>query len=133
MIITANYTEHNGYTALQINYPHGTQFVNVPGGLGEAERLLYYHNRKYITDKLNSWLNQRKKAVKLSPDKSKVLTVAQLQVLLSYYRENSLRQVCIKIKEHRHLIEAIAPDSGMHYNYYNKVIKPILQFCAEVE
>jgi hypothetical protein len=133
-MITATYIELDGHTALQLNFPKGPEVVKVHGGIGEAERLVYYHNRRYILDKINSWLNQRKIAVKQSPDKSRLLKVATMQVLISSYRDKSLYQLCKMIKQHDDYFKAISPEPGSsHYPYYKNTILPILGYCLEVQ
>jgi len=97
-------------------------------GLDEVKRRMYFKNRMYVLNTLNSWLNQRQHASH-SYTKECVL----LQNWLLEYQNASFFKLCEFIKRKRLVFEDVAPgDQSRYYNHYINTIVPILDF-AELE
>ena len=132
-MIIANAKPFDGGLQLELKYPNNqpSQFAQV-STIAEGERLLNYHNRKFISDKLCSWLRQRTKAGVILRQKLTVET-AQLQVLLALNRNSSLDGLCRIVSTHRFEFERLAPPitSAQCHPYYVGTIVPILNFCDQ--
>jgi hypothetical protein len=134
-MITAHSFGEPGAILVELIFPNNqpTQYgtVSTPG---EVQRLKYFHKRKYIIEKLQRWLRQRKMALLFSPDASKINDVVKLQGLLAYYEQASLATVCKSVSIHSDLYKSLAPgNSSKLFNYYANFILPILFFCDEPE
>lgn len=130
-MITSNSFGHTGAIVVEIAYPNTiARQVATVRNQDEADRLVRHHNRKYMVDRLQSWLRQRKEAVKHSPDASKIMLIAQLQVLLGYHQHASLKSLCAAIAKHAEYFEKVSPsESSRFYGHYTTVIQPILAYC----
>jgi hypothetical protein len=129
-MITALATQHKTHIAMEIIYPGKApkQFATA-ANTGEAKRLVYFHNRKYIIEKLSSWFSQRM----YCRDKFHVPVIkeaAELKVLLASYKDTSLHNLCKVVADHSAAIWSVAPgkQSG-HRAYFESTIIPIINFC----
>ena len=133
-MIIAQATPYPNFMSLEIIYPDTKQheFKNV-ATLEDANRLIYFLNRKYILEKLKSWLKQRRFAIQMTSNRSRSMEVAKMLVLLNYYDHAGLHVLCAFITKHRSVIETLVPPlTSVHYNHYQNQIKPIIDFCQSM-
>jgi len=133
-MITANAVPYANFMHLEIIFPDKKQHeLKTVANLQEANRLIYFLNRKYILSKLTSWLKQRRFALQSSPDNGRTLEAAKLIVLLHYYENAGLHVLCQFIINHKTIIETVAPGNhSSQYNHYKNIIQPILVFCHKM-
>ncbi len=87
-------------------------------------------DNEYIVTKLKSWLSQRSKALETVPGNKKVLEIAKLKVMLSFYLRQPAADLLSFIINHYHLFDSVAPTEGStHRNYYQNTIEPLLKRC----
>lgn len=93
----------------------------------DYQRRLDFMNRKFITEKLTSWIKQRSKAL---PD----LDTRNLLSWMGPISKASLSNVCEFVTRKRSDFENAAPAMNSPcYPYYKNTIVLILDFCAGVE
>ncbi|MGY0037675.1 hypothetical protein [Pedobacter sp. NJ-S-72] len=92
----------------------------------EAKRRMYFRNRMYITEKLISWLKQRKHA-----NPSLEVEINQIIYWMTGMENRGLTYICDFIKNKRSNFEKVAPvASSKCFKYYTEAIIPILDFCT---
>lgn len=133
-MITANATPYPCFMYLEIIYPgRKHRECKAVKDEQEANRLIAHLNRKYIYEKLSSWLRQRRFALQQSTAIAKKPEVARLLIMLNYYEKKELQGLCKFVNEHKAIIEMVAPPpSSTFHNHYSKVIQPIIAFCNDM-
>jgi hypothetical protein len=133
-MITANYIEApNGYYCLELNFPASPrkEYATVHGW-ENAQRLIYFHNRKYITSKLKSWLGQRVYAARMGNNTSLVNSLLQAQNMIIFYEQTNLDNICKMVDKHAEYFKSFAPGSdSAHRKHYLTTILPIITFCGD--
>jgi hypothetical protein len=134
-MITAYSFGKPGAILVELSYPNTVvkRYATVPNP-GDVDRLVHHHSRKYVIEKLKSWLSQWKVALKVTESPTKINEVAQLQVLVNYYQQASLEAIKVAINRHSIVFAYVAPsENAKLYNYYTNTIKPILEYCESNE
>lgn len=112
------------------------QYQTIRGTYQDVRRMLYFRNRKYVTETLGSWLKQRKRAIEERPNQDffleKIQMVTILRDMVLHHSFSSLWSLCDYVALKNSDLEFIAPsESSRHYKYYNTTIVPIIQYCLQ--
>lgn len=97
----------------------------------DAERLVYFYNRNYVAKTIISWLKQRKYAMMLvdNPQAEKAYyLLSEMQNL----QLGTFRTIEKFIRDNMSAFNQCVPSpKSQQYKYYEKEIKPLLNFCAK--
>jgi len=98
--------------------------------IAEAERVMYFRNRNYISSHLMSWLKQRQYALGLRDYRNQIADTEVLIHHLQTFSDASFHQIQKFVFNHEAQFMELAPGGkSSHYNHFEKVILPILHFC----
>lgn len=100
----------------------------------DAERVMYFQNRKYITQHLINFLKQRQYALGLTKHYHQQIADAQVMInQLEVFGNASFHTVQKWVYNHEALINEFAPgEKSSHYKHYETVILPILMSCRPI-
>jgi len=133
-MITANCIKApDNYFLVRLNYPANNrkEYTTVKG-MENVNRIIYFHNRRYIVEKLSSWLRQRMYVADITNNTGLLASAAQLYTVVQFHQNASLIGVCGIIFKNAERFKAIAPgEQSKHFKHFNSIILPILNFCDE--
>lgn len=98
----------------------------------DAERLVYFYNRNHLAKTMINWLKQRKYALMLA-NSSNAQKAYYLLVEVQNLQFGTFRTLEKFVRDNMNLFLACAPGekSKIHYPYYLKQVKPLLDFCSK--
>jgi hypothetical protein len=135
MITARVLTRYPKFMQLEVMYPDKKQpILEHLSDPESAQQFINYLNRQYIVIKLRAWLRQRQMALKGPNYQAYTLDTAKLIVLLGYYDRKHVKGLYNFVDVHRELFERISPPAtSQHFEYYQKFIVPIMDFCQGKE
>ncbi|HEY4148925.1 MAG TPA: hypothetical protein VGM41_08350 [Chitinophagaceae bacterium] len=127
--------QYSNYIKLNFSYPGGGIIGPFTvADMSEAKRLLYFHTRNYILDKLKGWLNQRIRALTAAGEYLRADKANELQQRLINFTDTSFfRLADFLIKQESKILFVAPGQKSRNYNYYHDNILPILEYCREMK
>lgn len=136
-MIVAEAQQRNNLLVLYFRYPNGSTVGPVTArNESDARRLVYFHNRVYINDKLKAYLNMRLYAYQVAGLRFTVhvKTANDLLLQLTVFDKTSMHRICQWVLLHEDAFKLIAPrEASKHHKFYASTIAPIMEFCREME
>lgn len=134
MIIAKSIPQENGRLLLVFEGPKEIKSIEATS-MFDAQRIVDFHNRKYILEKMSSWLHQRKYAMSMmAGTEERLKDIQAIEMGLAYRKHASLGNICAYL----HLVEPqirllIPPVKSAHYKIFYTTILPILRFATGKE